>query len=132
MAQRSRRRKPREKRPIVTFAFTQSQHHRVIHVDGAWGGITAQGLINIDLFSEYTSPPDTISLQLEVGKPPTETDRVGGQSITREREVTAIVTLQTAAAIRDWLSQKIDELAALNEEVAQRAELEAGHGNAND
>ena len=132
VAQRSRRRQPREERATVTFEFTQSQHHRVIHVDGAWGGITAQGLIAMDFFSEYKSPPDSIRFQFEVGKPATELARVGGDAFIREREVTAILNLQTATAIRDWLNQKIGELDALNKELASRLETEATHGNASD
>ena len=132
VAKRSKRRRPEAKRATVTFKFTESQHHRVIHVDGAWGGITGQGLIHIDLFSEYKSPPDSVRVQLEAGKPPKELARVSGEAITREREITAILNLQTATAIRDWLSQKIDELGALNEEIARRAETEASHGNAGD
>lgn len=132
VAQRSRRRQPKGKRATVTFEFTESQHHRVIHVDGAWGGITGQRLIHMDLFSEYMSPPDSINVQLEAGKPPKELARVGGEVITREREVTAMLNLRTAVAIRDWLSQKIDELVAVSEEVARAAETEASHGNASD
>ena len=132
MAQRSKRRKPVGKRATVTFKFSQSQQHRVIHVDGAWGGITGQGLIHMDLFSEYKSLPDSVTVQFEVGKPTTELARGGEETITREREVTAIVNLRTATAIRDWLSQKIDELGALSEEVARTAETEASHGNASD
>lgn len=132
MAQRSKRRQPRRTRVTATFEFTQSQHHRVIHVDGAWGAITNQGLIAMDFFSEYKSPPDSIEFELEVGKLPTELTREGGDTITREREVTALLNLQTATAIRDWLNQKIGELDALNKEVASRLETEATHGNASD
>ena len=128
MAQRSRRRQPRGKRAALTFKFTESQHHRVIHVDGAWGGITGQGLIHMDLFSEYRSPPDSVKVQLEVGKPPEELARVGGTAITREREVTAILNLQTATAIRDWLNQKIEEHAALSDVTGTPAE-EAGNAS---
>ena len=132
VAKRLKRRQPEAKRATVTFKFTESQHHRVIHVDGAWGGITGQGLIHMDLFSEYKSPPDSVRVQLEDGKLPKELTRIGGEEITREREVTAMLNLRTAVAIRGWLNQKIDELAALSEEAERAAETEASHGTASD
>ena len=101
-------------------------------MDGAWGGITGHGLIHMDLFSEYKSPPDSVKMQFEVGKPPKELLREGGEAITREREVTAILSLQTATLIRDWLSQKLDEIAAITEEMERSAETETDHGNASD
>lgn len=86
----------------------------------------------MDFFSEYKSPPDSVRYQFEVGKPATELARVGGDVIMREREVTAILNLQTATAVRDWLNQKIGELDAVSKEVASRLETEASHGNASD
>jgi hypothetical protein len=113
-----------KKQQTISFDFIKSNQFRVIHVDGAWGGIAAPGHIHMSFFSERTAIPQQIthvinsdgSLGEEV-----KDKRKGRDAIVREVEVDAVMSLHTAISIRDWLDRKIEEMQRLAELADQLA-----------
>jgi len=94
----------------ISFDYEKSNYFRVIHVDGAIGSPTpkADG-IQIGLFSERIPIPKSEEYRFTTeGKVGERTDRKSRSGIFREVEVEAILSLETARRLRDWLSTHIE------------------------
>lgn len=103
----------------VRFDYIKSNFFRVICVDGAHGGLRPSSRsIHMALFSERNAIPKAEEFEVKQGRLGTQTDKEVRAAIVREVEVDAIMGLDTARAIRDWLSQMI----ALLEAAAQNSE----------
>jgi hypothetical protein len=99
----------------LNFTYYKSNYFRVIHADGAWGGITPRGNIHISLYSERVALPDT-SVVVVSGKTrqPVKPEKVQAKSVcVRELEVDVIMDLPTAISVRNWLTEHIDNLTDL-------------------
>ena len=99
----------------IRFHYIKSNHYRVIHVDGAFGGISTRGLIHVDLFSERNAIPQTMSHQVHPdGRIGEEIagETVRKEGVVREVEVGATMDLETAKSLIEWLQQKVDALEA--------------------
>jgi hypothetical protein len=96
----------------IEFHFEKSRYFRVIHADGAFGGV-APGNRNIHLaiFSERSPLPRTITHRVADGLLGEEIieRRETKQGIFREVEADLVMTVEVAVAIRDWLDQRINE-----------------------
>lgn len=95
----------------IDFHFIKSADYKVIHVDGAHGGISPHGYVQMTLYAERFPIPQitthSITPEKQLGK---ETDRVGRDGLIRECAVTAMMDYRTTVALRDWLNQKIEIL----------------------
>lgn len=96
----------------ITFHYIKSNHFRIVHADGAWGGITPRGLLQINLYSERQPIPKQTVYPLEGEKLGTELldRRQSRDGPVREMEVGAMIDLNTARSLRNWLDEKIAEL----------------------
>jgi hypothetical protein len=95
----------------VRFYYLKSPQFRVIHSDGAVGGVTPRGFIHLALYSERPAIPQSqehpISPEGRILDP---TDTEGKRGIVREIDVDVIMPKQAAIELRDWLVRRIDEL----------------------
>jgi hypothetical protein len=97
--------------PTVRFHYIKSGSFRVIHTDGAIGGVTPGGLIFVGLYSERGAIPQMSVYDItEAGQPGAEhiEERVSKQGIVREVEVGATMSIETATNLLTWLQEKID------------------------
>jgi len=94
----------------INFDYIKSNQFRVVDVDGAHGGLTPNAQrIQMALFSERAPIPKRETYKLEKG-------RLGGKLITKEErdaiirevEVEALMDLETAKRIVNWLKDKIN------------------------
>ena len=83
-----------------------------VHVDGAFGGITPNGHIDINLYSERNPIPTLVFHPLTDGKLGDEirSERVTRDGVVRELEVGAVMDVRAARGLRDWLTSQIEEL----------------------
>lgn len=89
----------------------KSNHFRVIHVDGARGSMTPSGnAIQMVLFNHRVPIPQVILHKTEGGAVKDATEKVTLPGFVREMEVAAIMNLETATVVRDWLSDRIKQL----------------------
>ena len=118
----AKRRKANATAPQQTIStrFIRGNGLRVVHVDGAWGGITPQGLVHLGLFSEYVEPPASVTYAAGPAGQAQEIQRTGGGSVTRELEVIAIMSPNVARAVRDWLDTRIGEVDKISEQLKSR------------
>jgi hypothetical protein len=94
--------------PEVEIIFEKSPQYRVIHADGAWGGLTAQMGLHLGFYSEFRQPPESITYSLDKNQP-IEKSRTGREAVVRHVEVEVAFSLQTAQSLRDWLDTKLRE-----------------------
>jgi len=97
----------------VTFHYIKSNLFRVIHSDGAIGGISPRGLIYINFYSERHAIPQQVFHSIVDGK--TLGDEIVDRRISRdgairEIEVGAVMDLNGAISLRDWLNDHIRTL----------------------
>lgn len=90
--------------------FRHSHQSRVIHADGAWGGVTPSRLIHMALYSEHNALPseivyDVIAPGIGQQRPVAPTG-----NLTREIEVEVIFSVDVAKRLVGWLNEKIETI----------------------
>lgn len=98
----------------ITFNYFKSQFFRVVHADGAWGGVSPRGDIHISFYNERVAIPDKSRVVVsKIGLPLKPEEFEATSTMVREVEVDVIVDLTTAIQLRAWLNSKIETLQAL-------------------
>ena len=109
----------------VIFHYLKAPAFRTIHVDGAIGAMTPQGGIHFALYSERPAIPQQVAYQVRpdgaLGDQETVVSRGG---IVRELEVDAIMSIETAKSLHDWLGRKLSDAKRL---VAETGTTESSH-----
>lgn len=95
----------------IEFDYIKSNHYRVIHADGAVGGSTPTGYIQMDVWSQRRPIPDKVVHALEDGYLGEEVSRESRAGIIREVEAGILLDVRAAIAMRDWIDRQIEELA---------------------
>lgn len=104
------------KKPDKTTSFLhrESPSFRVVHVDGAFGGLTPTGKVYAAMYSQLPPIPTLVVQEVsEEGKLGDEVQREISPHIDRVLEVGLVMDLSTATVFRDWLDRKITELQEL-------------------
>jgi len=105
----------------INFDYIKSNQFRVVRVDGAHGGIAPNGhTIQMALFSERAPIPKRETYKLEQGKLGERTAVEQRDAVIREVEIEALMDLDTAKRIVNWLQDKIDVAEQLQKELADR------------
>jgi hypothetical protein len=95
----------------VRFHYIKSNLFRVIHVDGAIGGITPHGNIHCAVYSERQAIPQVTEHEVVSVETPLGPGRAveGKAGFVRELDVDLMMTRDKAVELRQWLSDRIDE-----------------------
>lgn len=100
----------------LEFTYEKSAFFRVIHVDGAVGGVSAGNkTIHMAVYSERQPIPKRmvhLVKQGVLGKEISE-KRESRKGIFREVESDLVMSVATATAIRNWLNERIAEVEAI-------------------
>jgi hypothetical protein len=114
----------------IKFHYLKSNFFRVIHADGAWGGVTPRGTIHMDFYSERSPIPQEMVFRLAGN--PGDAERALGEEIKekrvskadyiRELEVGVTLDLPAAKALMGWLEQRIKIAENRNEEIKKHGE----------
>ncbi|MCC6466341.1 MAG: hypothetical protein IT463_13460 [Planctomycetes bacterium] len=93
---------------IITMHYAKCEGFRTVHVDGVIGGPTPQGYLHMALFSERLPIPLEVDTSVsEEGKLGADVATRGKSGVFREIQMDAMLDLDTARALRDWLSKTI-------------------------
>jgi len=106
----------------IEFHFEKSNFFRVIHVDGAFGGISpGTQMIHMSIFSERQPIPKKVVQKIQHGVLGAEIleKRESRSGIFRELEADLAISLDVAVALRVWLDQRINELQQAREILVQ-------------
>lgn len=94
----------------ITFHYIKTSNYRTFHVDGAYGGLCPNGNIYMEFFVERLPTPKKVTHVLNdngtLGSPKSHE---GKEGMVREIESGLVMDVVTAARLRDWLSDKIDQ-----------------------
>lgn len=112
----------------IEAVFTKSNLFRVIHADGAWGGIAPNGLIRMAIYSESQPLPESVRYELKEERL-VEKDRKQPPlgTIIRELEVDVVMDIRVARSLRNWLDDKIKQFEQSEQAVRARS-ASSSHG----
>ena len=106
--------------PFVTFQWGKSSHFRVIHADGAYGGLTPYGGLFCCFYNDRLPIPEetvqTVGESGLLGPEVTEKTKISS-GIQREVETCILMNLNTSKALHQWLEERIKILEKLHEEI---------------
>ena len=92
------------------FDYIKSNHFRVIHVDGIYGGPGPRGNFHMSIWNERWPIPKQAVHDLKpdgvVGEE-IHPERITRNAIVREVEVQLIMNIETAKTMHVWLGNKI-------------------------
>ncbi len=99
----------------ISFDYEKARFFRVIHVDGAVGSPTPKGDgIQMGLFSERVPIPKSEKYLIGAdGRVGNRTGRDMRPGVYREVEVEAIMSVDVAKKLEEWLHQQIGNLEAI-------------------
>ncbi|MCB9425526.1 MAG: hypothetical protein H6584_00650 [Flavobacteriales bacterium] len=94
--------------------------YRQVHVDGAHGGITPNGFINVNFFSQRGVIPKGTEFELneegQITKAIKDIDD-SKQGIVREFEFGAYMDINTCISIKEFLERKIEEYKSITKTI---------------
>lgn len=95
----------------IEFHFIKSTQFRVIHADGAYGGISAGGYLNVAFYNERRAIPQTTAIVVdeEAGTISESVIATRG-GVVREVEIDVIMDEVAVAQLVNWLQGKLVEL----------------------
>lgn len=100
----------------LTFHYLKTGAYRPLHVDGAVGAITPQGLISMSLYSEHIPIPQSVTHAVTeegvLGAEISEARRAK-EGVIRDVEATLLLSETVARSIQKWLEERLDELERL-------------------
>ncbi len=103
----------------INFKYMKSNFYRVIHANGAFGGLTGRGEIHIGFYSERLEFPDSSKITMSsTGEVSSEQFEGGGDHV-REIEADVVIGLNTAKQIRVWLDTHITVMETLIRQAQQ-------------
>jgi hypothetical protein len=110
--------------PRLKFHFHKSTAFRVVHADGAWGGLTPRLDVFMTFYSERPPIPQVIVHEITdrglLGQE-VRSEREAKDGIIREAEVGVTMDLSVAKSLVAWLQEKIREAEKLRSTVASEA-----------
>lgn len=90
------------------FHYIKSNLFRVVHAEGAIGGLTPSREIYLSLFNERGAMPQMIQFAISPdGKLGEEIAREGKDGIVREMEIGILISAKSAKNLSDFLLQQI-------------------------
>lgn len=97
----------------IKFHLIKGNLFRVIHADGAIGGLTPNRDVFVSLFSERAAIPQLIEQTLNAdGSLGPEIKRESKDGIVREVEIGIILNARTAKDLSEWLAKQVEILKA--------------------
>ena len=99
-----------------TFKYVIPDHIQDCYVNGAYGGLTPRNEISMHLFCERHPIPKTIKHKVNPdGSLSKEISTEIGGNVVRLIQSSVIMDEHTAIAIRDWLSDRINQIGDLKD-----------------
>lgn len=90
----------------VTIRFKRDDEYRELPVSGIWGGITPQGDLFAELFTERRDTPDMVEMEIDEHGNANEVRRTGDEEYVRTVLVGLLMKPTLAYSIGEWLIEK--------------------------
>lgn len=103
----------------LQISYKESPHYRVVHANGAYGGVSPLGELVMALYSERMQFPDRAVIRFDSNGIPSPEEFQIEQGVVREIEVGVMLDLKSAKSLAEWLEQKI----AVLERISKSSEV---------
>lgn len=103
----------------IGFHYLKSSLYRTVHADGAYGGMTPRGLIDVSFYSERRPIPNYLVHSITPAGalgPEIRDERISKSGVIRELEVGVIFDLASAKSFLEWFKAQVDELERATQE----------------
>ena len=97
----------------IRFHYIKSGYFRTVLADGAWGGVSPAGRINIVFYNERAPIPRIVTHSVKESRLGEELERESRDGIVREVEVAVALDLPAAESLLTWLEEKVQILREL-------------------
>jgi hypothetical protein len=92
----------------IVFQHIKAPDYRTVLVDGAFGGVGPRGNLNMAFYTECVATPLQVVHEVKddgtLGK---ETARESREGFVREMTVNAVMSLDTAETIANWMLERV-------------------------
>ncbi len=104
----------------IEYHYLKSNFFRVVHADGAFGGITPRGYIHFSLFNERGPIPKKTVREIRAdGTLLPQTIKKSKSGVVREIEIDVVLDKDAAVHLHSWLGRKIIELMEKEKEAGE-------------
>lgn len=97
----------------VKFRYVKGNDHRIIHADGAKGGLTNRGFLLIDFFAEYPNYfNDELHKITKAGQLEQIVQKVDTSQpieLIRERQIGVMMSISVAKSLAIWINARVKE-----------------------
>ncbi len=97
---------------MTKFHYIKGNHFRVIHVDGAWGGLGPSRHFNIAIYNERPAIPQlmthVVSPEGDLGAEVRD-ERQARDGLVREVEANLVMDVNAAISLAEWILKTVDE-----------------------
>jgi hypothetical protein len=104
---------PPAKPDIRDILFVENEKYSSQYITGVYGGIVNDGIINASFFRDKVDFPTKIQVEVVNNLATKETKKIGGHHITRDIYFEAILDVNTAKVIAEWLINQVAQLEKL-------------------
>jgi hypothetical protein len=112
----------------VEIHYIKNSNFRVVHADGAWGGLTPHLDVFVTFYSERPPIPQIVTVEVTPeGKIGDEVSRQGKSGIVREAEIGVVLDEATAKSLVDWLNEKLSLVQQIREGKIKNDERTSDH-----
>lgn len=114
----------------VKLFHKKSGNFRVVHADGAWGGVNNTGIVHLTFFAEHPAIPTTVTYPLDknglmVNTPTQECDEGQHREMEIDVALSLPAALQVQATLGNFIKVAIEQMNQMNEQakkIANQAE----------
>ncbi len=93
----------------VETHFIKNNDFRTVQCSGAFGGVTSNGLINMNMYTDRVVIPNTITLEVDEkdGQHLREIGRESKNGIVREVQFGMLIDVNVAKSLVEWINEQI-------------------------
>jgi len=106
----------------IAFYYLKTPDYRIVHVDGAIGGVTPQGNIQVSVYAEHAAIPQKAVFHVtEDGALGDEIvdQRVARDGLIREMSVSLVMTETATREFIEFLNRKLEDLSNIKRVAAE-------------
>jgi hypothetical protein len=108
----------------LTIHHKKSGAFRVVHADGAWGGVNQFGIVHLTFYAEHPAIPTSVTYPVKDGVTINQPKAVGDDGTQREMEIDIALSLPAAVQVQKtleiFIKMAMSQMNALSENLKQQ------------
>ena len=101
-----------DKKIFLDIHFLKNNDYRTVFASGVFGGVTPNGLVNINFFTDRAPLPNKITYEIDPQNPSLkkEAEREGRKGFVREVHFGVVLDKETTKLTIAWLTEQLANL----------------------